>query len=203
MVVNTVSKELAEHPGYTIVSTGHSLGGALASLAGVALKANLPDADLKVFTFGQPRTGNVAYADLVENVIGASNIFRAVHTTGEAQRAVLIRSSEDLHALLPQTLLREFLHRSLAINISMLFITKSKPNYTNSHTRPSGTEYWIFADPGKFTCLVDVNEAHRSSHSFSIHGQTMQGARGPHLQFKPVIHDHRCRKTSRRILRSR
>ena len=82
LVVDTVAKELASNQNYTIVTTGHSLGAALASMSGVVLKANFPDAVLKIFTVGQPRTGDRAYADLLENVVGADNLFRAVHTTG-------------------------------------------------------------------------------------------------------------------------
>ena len=77
-IISTVSSELAAHPGYSLVSTGHSLGGALASLGGVSLAGNFPGVPLKVFTFGQPRTGNPAYANLAERLIGASNIYRGV-----------------------------------------------------------------------------------------------------------------------------
>ena len=75
-VISTVSSELSAHPDYSLISTGHSLGGALASLGGVSLAGNFPDAPLKVYTFGQPRTGNPAYANLAEQLIGASNIYR-------------------------------------------------------------------------------------------------------------------------------
>ena len=80
--VDAVSQQLRENPSYSIVVTGHSLGAALASLTAVTLKANFLNTPLKAYTFGQPRTGNKAYADLIENLIGANNIFRAVHTTG-------------------------------------------------------------------------------------------------------------------------
>ncbi|EJD04680.1 alpha/beta-hydrolase [Fomitiporia mediterranea MF3/22] len=79
-VISTVSDQLKAHPDYSLISTGHSLGGALASLGGVSLAANFPDAPLRVFTFGQPRTGNPGYATLAENLIGVSNIFRGTET---------------------------------------------------------------------------------------------------------------------------
>ncbi|KAF7299730.1 Lipase-3 domain-containing protein [Mycena chlorophos] len=69
-----------EEEGFRIVVTGHSLGGAIASIAAPSLKAALPDAELKLFTFGQPRVGNANFARMVENLIGVKNIFRAVHT---------------------------------------------------------------------------------------------------------------------------
>ena len=80
--MSTVRDQLNSHPGYSVVTSGHSLGGALASLAGVTLKANFPSTPLRVYTFGQPRTGDRAFADLVESVVGAGNVFRSVHTTG-------------------------------------------------------------------------------------------------------------------------
>jgi alpha-beta hydrolase superfamily lysophospholipase len=70
-VLDGVKAEFAEHPAYTIVVTGtyslfifidlnihpwrvsgHSLGGAIASLAAPALKSELPIAAIKLFTFG-------------------------------------------------------------------------------------------------------------------------------------------------------
>lgn len=79
LTISNVSSELAEHSTHSLVSVGHSLGGALSSLGGVSLAANFPSAHLKVYTFGQPRTGNSAYASLAEDLIGPENIFRGVH----------------------------------------------------------------------------------------------------------------------------
>ncbi|KAH8111929.1 alpha/beta-hydrolase [Phellopilus nigrolimitatus] len=79
-VLTTVSEQLAAHPTYTLISTGHSLGAALASLGGVSLAANFPGVPLTVYTFGQPRTGNPAYAALAEKLVGVDNIFRTVET---------------------------------------------------------------------------------------------------------------------------
>ena len=76
-VISTVASELKAHPTYTLISTGHSLGAALASLGGISLASNFPGQPLLVYTFGQPRTGNPAYADLAEKLIGVNNIFRS------------------------------------------------------------------------------------------------------------------------------
>ena len=78
-VISTVRDQLALYPSYTLISLGHSLGGALASLGGVSLAANFPDTPLRVYTFGQPRTGNPSYADLAEQLIGVDNIYRGVY----------------------------------------------------------------------------------------------------------------------------
>jgi len=79
-VVSTVRAQLEVHPDYSIVSTGHSLGGALASIGSVSLKSHFPSTRVRLFTFGQPRTGNFAYADLVESMVGVANLYRGVHT---------------------------------------------------------------------------------------------------------------------------
>ena len=75
-VLTTVASQLQQFPSYSLISTGHSLGGSLASIVGISLAANFPGVPLRVFTFGQPRTGSPEYAALAENLIGADNIFR-------------------------------------------------------------------------------------------------------------------------------
>ena len=80
IVLSTVTSQLNAYPTYSLVVTGHSLGAALASLGAVSLKSNFPSTSLKLYTFGQPRTGNPDYASLAENVIGVDNIFRSKFT---------------------------------------------------------------------------------------------------------------------------
>jgi hypothetical protein len=79
-VLSTVRSQLAAHPGYSLVSTGHSLGGALSSLAGISLKQNFPGSSVRMFTYGQPRTYNPTGAFFINQQFGNS-AFRAVHTT--------------------------------------------------------------------------------------------------------------------------
>jgi len=82
-VLSLVAGQLKSYPSYKVVVTGHSLGGAVASLAAVSIKSAHPNVALKLYTYGQPRTGNAAFASYVESKIGVSNIYRAVHTYGE------------------------------------------------------------------------------------------------------------------------
>ncbi len=52
---------LSEHSGAKIIVTGHSLGGSLAILAAADLHKTHGKID-QVYTFGQPRVGNAAFA---------------------------------------------------------------------------------------------------------------------------------------------
>jgi hypothetical protein len=53
----------------TIYVTGHSLGGALATLAAHAIKTAHPNARMTVYTFGSPRVGNKPFAYEYNNLI--------------------------------------------------------------------------------------------------------------------------------------
>ncbi|KAJ7816841.1 alpha/beta-hydrolase, partial [Mycena olivaceomarginata] len=79
-VISTVRAQVAAHPGYQLVSTGHSLGGALSSLAGISLQQNFPGNTVRMYTYGQPRTYNPTGANFINARFG-SRAFRAVHTT--------------------------------------------------------------------------------------------------------------------------
>ncbi|KAL0574308.1 hypothetical protein V5O48_007646 [Marasmius crinis-equi] len=79
-VISTVRSQLAAHPGYGLVSSGHSLGGALSGLAGISLQQNFPGSTTRMFTYGQPRTFNPTAANFVNAQFG-TRAFRGVHTT--------------------------------------------------------------------------------------------------------------------------
>lgn len=51
-----------------IVFTGHSLGGALATLCGAVVKEEIPELHVSVYTFGSPRVGNKAFAQVFKAV---------------------------------------------------------------------------------------------------------------------------------------
>ncbi|KAJ3368136.1 hypothetical protein GGF31_006844 [Allomyces arbusculus] len=78
-VVAWVKMMRQQHPDYKIVTTGHSLGGAMAILAALDLRQTLsiPDAQLAVYTYGEPRVGNMAFASYVSNQ--SFEISRYVH----------------------------------------------------------------------------------------------------------------------------
>ncbi|KAJ2494037.1 hypothetical protein IWW37_000115 [Coemansia sp. RSA 2050] len=68
-----------KYPDYKIVLTGHSLGGAQATLAAVDIASEHPEwvNRLELYTYGQPRVGNAAFSDWLSKQ--PFSIFRAVY----------------------------------------------------------------------------------------------------------------------------
>ncbi|TPX62685.1 hypothetical protein PhCBS80983_g00348 [Powellomyces hirtus] len=67
---------------FTISVVGHSLGGAIGILSSIELYDWLGEAfakRIKVFTYGQPRVGNQIWADWVETLPFAKDIYRITH----------------------------------------------------------------------------------------------------------------------------
>ena len=61
-----------------VIFTGHSLGGALASIAAVDYKVIFPDSDIRLVTFGAPRVGNKNLKEAARDVLGLRNCYRVV-----------------------------------------------------------------------------------------------------------------------------
>ncbi|KAJ9077540.1 hypothetical protein DSO57_1015732 [Entomophthora muscae] len=61
--------EMNEHPDHRLVIVGHSLGGAQAIISALELnyRMQIPFEKMSVFTYGQPRTGNVQFARYVNS----------------------------------------------------------------------------------------------------------------------------------------
>ncbi|KAF2669673.1 alpha/beta-hydrolase [Microthyrium microscopicum] len=64
VILPDVQISMEENPGYELVLVGHSLGGAIAALAGLDLVGR--GYNPTVTTFGEPRLGNQAFADYVD-----------------------------------------------------------------------------------------------------------------------------------------
>lgn len=72
----------AANPGYKIVFTGHSLGGAVATVA--AAKARKLGYAADLYVYGSPRIGNEAFARFVTDQPGRN--YRVTHTTDPVPR---------------------------------------------------------------------------------------------------------------------
>ncbi|KAJ1306613.1 hypothetical protein OPQ81_007611 [Rhizoctonia solani] len=65
-----VKSLLSTHSGSKVLVVGHSLGGAIATLDALYFKLNLPSTvSIKAVTFGLPRVGNQAFANLIDTQI--------------------------------------------------------------------------------------------------------------------------------------
>ncbi|KAJ1360710.1 hypothetical protein KIN20_019752 [Parelaphostrongylus tenuis] len=96
--LHTIIRKLrSTYPGYQILFTGHSLGGALASLASIIFAHRHPTLEnqINLITFGQPRVGNYEYAVAHSRLV--PNSWRIVH-------------KYDLVAHLPACAFRFFSH---------------------------------------------------------------------------------------------
>lgn len=82
-VLNAVHSARASNPGYRVVATGHSLGGAVATLAAAYLRAH-EGVPVDIYTYGAPRTGNDAFANFVTGQPGAE--FRLTHGSDPVSR---------------------------------------------------------------------------------------------------------------------
>ncbi|KAG1854376.1 Alpha/Beta hydrolase protein [Suillus tomentosus] len=97
-VLNVLREQFKEFPQYDVTVSGHSLGGAIASIAALSIRNSFPDAALRLFTFGQPRTGDQSFAELVETLIGVDNVFRGVHSFDGVPTMIPTRLGYKHHA---------------------------------------------------------------------------------------------------------
>ncbi|KAK2592975.1 hypothetical protein QQS21_009303 [Conoideocrella luteorostrata] len=64
-MMRVVKEQKNKHPDFSVVATGHSLGGAVATLAGAYLRKSGINTD--IYTFGSPRVGDEPFATFVSN----------------------------------------------------------------------------------------------------------------------------------------
>lgn len=72
-ILDAIAAGLNECLGCSVVSTGHSLGAAMATLAAAELAAPpMPEGTVHLFTFGSPRVGNAAFASWAVERLGSN-----------------------------------------------------------------------------------------------------------------------------------
>ena len=69
-----VNHLLISHPKAHLLVTGHSLGGALATLAALDMRKHFPALKVTLYTFGQPRVGNPEFSNYVFSQLPQSYI---------------------------------------------------------------------------------------------------------------------------------
>ncbi|KAJ5495983.1 feruloyl esterase A [Penicillium diatomitis] len=80
-VESLVDSQVNQHQGYALTVTGHSLGASMASITAAQLAATY--SDISLYTFGEPRTGNQAFADYMNEHFhaGSASTTRYFRTT--------------------------------------------------------------------------------------------------------------------------
>ncbi|KAJ5816747.1 Lipase class 3 [Penicillium robsamsonii] len=81
-VQSLVQKQATQYPEYALTVTGHSLGASMAAITASQLSATYDQVSL--YTFGEPRTGNQAYASYMNEYFEAASpettrFFRVTH----------------------------------------------------------------------------------------------------------------------------
>ncbi|KAL2003453.1 hypothetical protein VTN02DRAFT_3764 [Thermoascus thermophilus] len=101
-VLSHVSTALQQHPDYEVVLVGHSLGGAVAALAG--LEMQLRGWKPQVTTFGEPRIGNAALVRFIDetfNLTGPSSMADKGNQRGQRNTYCRVTHVNDPVPLLP------------------------------------------------------------------------------------------------------
>lgn len=75
-IMAAVKDAAASNPGYAIISSGHSLGGAIATLCAANLRND--GYSVALYTYGAPQTGKQTFADYVSRQAGGN--YRVTHT---------------------------------------------------------------------------------------------------------------------------
>ncbi|KAF9024852.1 alpha/beta-hydrolase [Hymenopellis radicata] len=68
-ILAEVNSLMAAHGTSNLTLAGHSLGGALAELDSLFFALNIPSARIKARTYGTPRVGNLAFAELIDSMV--------------------------------------------------------------------------------------------------------------------------------------
>ncbi|KAH8657418.1 Alpha/Beta hydrolase protein [Tricladium varicosporioides] len=71
-----IASARSTYPSYSVITTGHSLGGAVATIAGAYLRASGIPVD--IYSYGSPRVGNTAFVNFVDGQVGSH--YRVTHT---------------------------------------------------------------------------------------------------------------------------
>jgi pimeloyl-ACP methyl ester carboxylesterase len=87
-VLRVVKEQRGLYPDSSVVVTGHSLGGAVATLAATYLRKADITADL--YTYGSPRVGDVAFADAA-SAKGKGSTYRIVNKKDPVPHVPTIR----------------------------------------------------------------------------------------------------------------
>ncbi|KAF8507716.1 Alpha/Beta hydrolase protein [Gautieria morchelliformis] len=162
VVLDSVGVQLQEHSDYNIVTSGHSLGGALASIAAMSLRAKFPFTNISMYTYGQPRTGNSIYANWVNNQFGVRimHVFIVRHWLRpypQANAFRVVHTYDGVPTIIPAG-------KTSLLRNQVVTQSNSLPHYSYRH---HGVEYWQNPDPASENttrrCSADGEDPNCSS----------------------------------------
>jgi feruloyl esterase len=78
-IITELDKLLVTNPTYSIIVTGHSLGGSVGAIGATQLAGIYID-KVTLHTFGEPRSGSQIFPNYVDGLIRPDKLFRATHT---------------------------------------------------------------------------------------------------------------------------
>lgn len=90
---------LEQHPEYEVILVGHSLGGAVAALAGLEMR--MKGLNPKVTTFGEPMVGNRQFVEFFDRHFALGQGNRSSHDLEKDQRFHRVTHIDDPVPLLP------------------------------------------------------------------------------------------------------
>ena len=101
-VLSAVTHAREKYPDYEVTLIGHSLGGAVAALAGLEMASR--GLDPHITTFGEPKVGNNEMADFINDIFRLSNVTKEPEDIDDTQiRYRRITHLNDPVPLLPLT----------------------------------------------------------------------------------------------------
>lgn len=138
---------------------GHSLGGALAVITACDIRHLFPDIPVLVVTFGQPRIGNLEFADHV--FMSGIPLFRIFNTEDT------IPTIPPLHVKFSCCLDEWYAHSK---SLQPCMFTKAKASLTDNHCR--AYEEFVYEDDAVLDHMEECNQRAWSEEDSSTWGET-------------------------------
>ncbi|XP_052769411.1 uncharacterized protein LOC128209427 [Mya arenaria] len=168
----SIRKLTRQYMSYDVIVTGHSLGGAMASLAAVALVKDgvVPGNRLSLYTFGMPRTGDKDFAYGHDLTVNRS--WRIVHYKDLVAR--IPRSSDDAY------------HHGMEI-----YYPREGMNYTSNYVECRGDED-MECSKGQRIDLIDGIKYHTSYFGINLGEHCKNELRYRRSSEEPRFPDNHC-----------
>lgn len=154
----------------TIHCVGHSLGGAVASIAADWVKSFRKTTDVKLYTFGAPKPGMMLFSSGMTSSLGKENIYRVYHATDPVPMIPLfpfvhppfnsyghyIPSSENILSAAAHDMIN---YKTSVSKSTWSDMQRRAPQFTSEHAVEEWLNSKIKVDPGSSKTWQWLNEA--------------------------------------------